>query len=217
MRRMKGKLFYLLAAVLLTVSGCAEKEQEKDTVRSMIYLYPRNALEVSVQPENDGEISCSYPSCGKEWNIIARPDGTMTNLDDGQEYSCLFREYTAVGIPAENPQEGFVVEGRETAAFLQETFSKMGLIPSEYNELILSWFPQMTDNPWNLIMVDVKVNSVPEELRILPEPDSVIQVFMSYKALDAPIDAEQPEVESLQRERRGFTVVEICGAELTHS
>lgn len=45
----------------------------------------------------------------------------------------------------------------------------------------------------------------------------MIQVFMSYKALDAPIDAEQPEVESLQRERQGFTVVEICGAELTHS
>lgn len=40
---------------------------------------------------------------------------------------------------------------------MQETFSKMGLIPSEYNELIVSWLPQMTDNPWNLIMVDVKV------------------------------------------------------------
>ena len=138
----------------------------------------------------------------------------MTNLDDGQEYSCLFREYTAVGIPAENPQEGFVVEGRETAAFLQETFSKMGLIPSEYNELILSWLPQMTDNPWNLIMVDVKANSVPEKLRISPEPDSVIQVFMAYKALDAPIDVEQPEVKTLPQARQGFTVVEISGAEI---
>ena len=118
MRRMKGKLFYLLAAVLLTACGCAVKEQEKDTVRSVIYLYPRDALEVSVEPENDGEISCSYPSCGKEWNIIARPDGTMTNLEDGQEYSCLFREYTAAGSPEKNLQEGFVVEGKETAAFL---------------------------------------------------------------------------------------------------
>ena len=54
MRRMKGKLFYLLAALFLMAAGCAEKKQEKDTVRSMIYLYPRNALEVSVQPENDG-------------------------------------------------------------------------------------------------------------------------------------------------------------------
>lgn len=91
MRRREIRILFLLAAAL-TITGCMGQQETGHRIRSFLYLYPRNALEVSVQPEVQEQISCAYPSCEEEWRVIARPDGTMASLDDGQEYSCLFRE-----------------------------------------------------------------------------------------------------------------------------
>ena len=90
MRRREIRILFLLAAAL-TITGCMGRRETEYRIRSFLYLYPRNALEVSVQPEVQEQISCAYPSCEEEWRVIARPDGTMAGLDDGQEYSCLFR------------------------------------------------------------------------------------------------------------------------------
>ncbi len=142
MRRREIRILFLLAAAL-TITGCMGQQETGHRIRSFLYLYPRNALEVSVQPEVQEQISCAYPSCEEEWRVIARPDGTIAGLDDGQEYSCLFRESVLEGLPKEplsgELQAGYVVKGEDTAAFLQEIFSKMGLFPSEYHELLISF------------------------------------------------------------------------------
>ena len=50
------------------------------------------------------------------------------------------------------------------------------------------------------------------KLDITPKPDSVLRVFMAYKAIDKPIEIEEPIITSF--ERNGFTVVEWGGAEI---
>ena len=49
------------------------------------------------------------------------------------------------------------------------------------------------------------------KLDVSPEPDSVIRVFMAFKAVDGPVDVAEPELQPV--ERKGFTVVEWGGAE----
>ena len=219
MRRREIRLFFLLAAAL-TITGCMGQQETGHRIRSFLYLYPRNALEVSVQPEVQEQISCAYPSCEEEWRVIARPDGTMAGLDDGQEYSCLFRESVLEGLPKEplsgELQAGYVVKGEDTAAFLQEIFSKMGLFPSEYHELLISFLPEMERQPWNLITIYRRTGGVPDGLQITPRPDQVLQVLMAYKPLEKGPDeeTEAPELESLHAFRQGFTAVELSGMQI---
>ena len=43
-------------------------------------------------------------------------------------------------------KEGFVVKGSDSAEFLRETLSQMGLTPKEYNEFIVYWAPKLQEN-----------------------------------------------------------------------
>ena len=142
--------------------------------------------------------------------MIARPDGTLQDLRDGQEYSYLFWEGTA--DTQYDMSTGFVVKGDDTAAFLQEKLSELGLTPAEYNEFIVYWLPKMQENPWNLITFQTDAYTSQAALHIEPEPDSVIRVFMVYQALEKPIDVAEPVLRSVSRE--GFTVVEWGGTEV---
>lgn len=107
---------------------------------------------------------------------------------------------------------GYVVKGADTAAFLQATLSRMGMLPREYNEFIVYWLPQMEQNPFNLITFQAERYTSNAKLSISPEPDSMLRVFMAFRALDEWIDVEAPTLP--QFERTGFTVVEWGGCEV---
>ena len=108
---------------------------------------------------------------------------------------------------------GYVVKGSDTAAFLQATLSRMGLIPREYNEFIVFWLPRMEKNPFNLITFQTKRYTDNAKLSISPKPDSVLRVFMAYRALDEWVEVEAPAALP-QFERKGFTAVEWGGCEV---
>ncbi|WP_298481686.1 hypothetical protein [uncultured Ruminococcus sp.] len=182
-------------------------EYEKKPV---IYLYPEEETEVSVRLDFAGELTCTYPAYENGWNVIAQPDGTLTNLADGKEYSYLYWE--GMSQTAWDMSEGFVVKGEDTAHFLQETLSAMGLTPREYNEFIVYWLPRMQENPYNLITFQQDAYTDAAKLEITPEPDSVLRVFMAYQALDEPLTVEEAEIEPFTR--NGFAVVEWGGTEV---
>lgn len=108
--------------------------------------------------------------------------------------------------------KGFVVKGGDTAAFLQEKLSTLGLTPKEYNEFIVYWLPRMQDNPYNLITFQTDAYTERVKLQIAPEPDSVLRVFMAYRPLEQPIEIEEPILEEF--ERKGFAVIEWGGTEV---
>ena len=209
MRKRRTALILILF-ILMTAAGCRNKGEETTAAKPVIYLYPEKAEEVSVWLDYEGELTCTYPAYEDGWHVIARPDGTLQNLRDGQEYSYLFWE--GVTDTQYDMSTGFVVKGEDTAPFLQEKLARLGLTPEEYNEFIVYWLPQMEGNSWNLITFQTNVYAEEAALHIEPEPDSIIRVFMAYQALEKPVDVPEPVLKAVPRE--GFTVVEWGGTEV---
>ena len=195
-----------LAAVSVLLTGCTDMKSEKP----VIYLYPEQAQEVYVQLELDGEFTCTYPEYDNGWKVKAYPDGTLRDQVTGKEYNYLFWEGTSgTGYDL---SRGFVVEGKDTAEFLEEKLAYLGLNERESNEFIVYWLPRMEKNNYNLITFQGEKYTEHAKLKISPEPDSILRVFMAYKPLDKPVDIPEQELEPFERE--GFTVVEWGGAEM---
>ena len=195
-----------LAAVSILLTGCTDMKSEKP----VIYLYPEQAQEVYVQLELDGEFTCTYPEYDNGWKVKAYPDGTLRDQVTGKEYNYLFWEGTSE--TEYDLSRGFVVEGKDTAGFLEEKLAYLGLNEKERNEFIVYWLPRMEDNKYNLITFQGKAYTEHAKLKISPEPDSILRVFMVYKPLDKAIDIPEQELEPFERE--GFTVIEWGGAEM---
>lgn len=178
--------------------------------KPVIYLYPEETTEVNVCLDLNGRLVCSYPEYGEGWSVIAQPDGTIFDVNSGEEYSYLFWE---AKVDAEwDLSEGFVVKGSDTAEFLREKLSYMGLTAKEYNEFIVYWMPLMQNNKYNLISFQTDAYEEAAKLNITPEPDSVLRVFMTFKPLDEYEDIPEQTLSTF--ERKGFTVVEWGGAEI---
>ncbi len=181
-----------------------------DYAKPVIYLYPEEQTDVSVQVNFPlgGEFTCTYPEYGDGWNVTAMPDGTLYDAN-GDEYYCLYWEGKSRDVMDDS--KGFCVAGKDTAKFMREKLIYIGLSAREANEFIIYWLPKMQDNPYNIITLhtDDYARSVP--LTVSPAPDTQIRVFMTYYSSDTPVDI--PEQELLHYERTGFTLVEWGGSE----
>ena len=178
-------------------------------VKPVIYLYPEETTDITVQVEPQGRFTTVYPAYNDGWRVTAQPDGTLTDAA-GREYYCLYWEGefdTVFDLSA-----GFCVSGGDTAAFLEDALAKLGLSEREANEMIIYWLPLMQENPWNLITFQTDAYTAAAPMTVSPAPDTVIRFFMVWKALDAPVDVT-PQTLSAP-ERSGFTVVEWGGAEV---
>lgn len=176
--------------------------------KPVIYLYPEEKTEVTVKLDLEGELTSTWPKYDEAtgWQVTASPDGTLIDKD-GYEYSYLFWE-------GELEQEldfskGFVVSGEDSAEFLRDKLSYMGLTPTEYNEFIVYWAPILEQNPYNLISFQWENYQDAAKLQIVPEPDNMLRVYMAYQPLDEPVAVEAQELPVL--DRSGFTVVEWGG------
>jgi hypothetical protein len=198
-------LFVILSAIFLNYIASISTAK-----KPVIYLYPVEPTNITVRLIYKGILDFTYPVYNDGWNLSAYPDGTLINHGDGKEYSYLFWE--GHGKADYDFSKGFVVKGEDTAEFLQDKLSYMGLTPKEYNEFIVYWLPQMQNNPYNLITFQGKAYTDTAELIISPTPDSVLRVFMVFKPLRAPIELEEQELAPFIR--TGFTVIEWGGCEI---
>lgn len=177
--------------------------------KPVIYLYPEEETEVSVNLEmKDAVLKCTYPEYQNGWKVIAQPDGTL--YAEGREYNYLFWEAEAL-FPF-SLKSGTCVAGKDTCKFLEESLTKLGLNDKEQEDFITYWLPEMQDHPYNVISFQTDVYEEHFGLVVAPEPDTIIRVFMTYKASDVYVDIEPEEMET--PERTGFTVVEWGGCEV---
>lgn len=178
--------------------------------KPVIYLYPQTAADITVRlPQT--QLTCTYPAYNDGWTVTADPDGTLVNHADGKEYSYLFWE--GVGPLETDFSEGFCIRGEDTAAFLQETLSALGLTPREYNEFIVWWLPQMQGNAWNLINFVWEEYDTAAPLDITPAPDTLLRVFMVWQASENFVEIPAPNLPTVPQ-RNGFTVIEWGGTEI---
>ncbi|MBQ8767715.1 MAG: hypothetical protein IJZ16_13040 [Clostridia bacterium] len=177
--------------------------------KPVIYLYPEETTDVSVELTLNGELTCTYPAYNNGWKVTASPDGTLTD-ENGQTYNYLYWEgetYTQYDF-----SKGFCVKGEDTAEFLENALDALGLTRREANEFIVFWLPMMQENEYNVISFQTDAYTNSARLEVNPAPDTVIRVFMAYKASNEWIDIKAQELTTPNRE--GFTVVEWGGTEI---
>ena len=206
----KGNRWAALLLALACAGSLAACQEVQYSAKPVVYLYPEEETQVSVTLELDGTFTSTYPDYGEGWTVTAQPDGTLTDPETGRTYYCLFWE----GIIDRqfDLSAGFCVAGEDTAAFLEEALSQLGLTRREANEFIVYWLPQMEENPYNLIAFQSDAYTEAARLTITPTPDTVLRVFMAWKPLEEPV--ELPPQELAGPERSGFTVVEWGGCQV---
>lgn len=177
--------------------------------KPVIYLYPEEETEVTVTLDYSGHLTCTYPAYNDGWIVTASPDGTLTDAK-GQTYNYLYWEGET--LTQYDLSKGFCVKGEDTAAFLEDALEKLGLNRREANEFIVFWLPLMQENPYNIIAFQTDVYTESAKLTVMPAPETVIRVFMAYKASDERVDIEPQELSAPERE--GFTVIEWGGTEV---
>ena len=177
--------------------------------KPVIYLYPEEETEVSVNLVFSGKLTATYPEYNGGWKVTAKPDGTLFD-ENGREYYCLYWE--GISETEYDFSKGFCVPGSETAKFLESALPKLGLSPREANEFIIYWLPQMIGNEYNLISFQSEAYTDSAKLEIKPEPDTLIRVFMAWKPLSEAVEIEPQELSA--PERKGFVAVEWGGAKI---
>ena len=196
-------------ADLLTVAASDWQPDPFVAYKPVIYLYPEAQTDVSVTLDLDGKLTCTYPAYENGWHVTAAPDGTLTDAE-GQSYNYLYWEGETDA--QYDFSKGFCVRGEDTAAFLEDALAKLGLTRREANEFIVFWLPMMEQNPYNVITFQTDAYTDAARLQVSPSPDTVIRVFMAWKAADTY--TALPPQPLTAPDRRGFTVVEWGGSEI---
>ena len=195
---------------LLILFGIMVVENAAD--KPIIYLYPENESEITVKLGNPEKLSCSYPKYEEEgWTVTAKPNGDLTYLKTGRKLYSLYWEGKDT-IKAKT-KEGFIVKGEDVANFLEEKLEILGLNAIEAEEFIVYWLPKMEKNKYNYVRF-ATIEEINEymPLEFSKEPDTLIRVFMQFKALNNY--QKVPEQKLTTPERKGFVAVEWGGTEL---
>ena len=91
--------------------------------KPLIYLYPQEKINVSVQVDIDGGIVHSYPKYNEAWEVEAHPNGTLYDAN-GRSYYGLYWEadiYKDFKIT-----EGNVVAKKDVIPFLESSLETLG-------------------------------------------------------------------------------------------
>ena len=191
--------------------GYTQNPDEILVKKPIIYIYPEEEMKVNVVLKNSSLLTTSYPKYNDGWTVIAKPNGTLKELNSSREYYGLYYEGNDNNVTMQ--KDGFVVKGEDTINFLEEKLKLLGLNERESNEFIIYWLPQLESNKYNYIRFETKEeieNYMP--LEISPEPDTVIRVIMNYKPLNKKIKVQEQEL--TPQTRSGYTVVEWGGSKL---
>lgn len=202
-----GCICIVIFAFLLDISNALAKP--------IIYIYPEEEIEVSVKLGKPEKVTTSYPQYTYDgWKVLAKPTGELTDLKTGRNLYALYWEGQEKNILKQfKRDEGFIVEGKNTAEFLEEKLSILGLNEREAEEFIVYWLPKMESNKYNFIRFETEeeINET-MPLEIEPKPDTVIRVMMDWKKISLPLKVKEQEL--IPKERNGYTVVEWGGTEL---
>ena len=180
--------------------------------KPIIYLYPEEEQEISVKLKYNDAITVSYPKYTNGWKVLAKENGTLTDIATNRKlYSLYYECQNTYNFQIE--KDGFIVKGEEVAEFLEEKLAILGLTEREAEEFIIYWLPKLEANSYNYIRfatIDEIDANMP--LEINPNPDTVIRVLMTFKGLDKPIEIQEQQLTS--PERCGFVAVEWGGTEI---
>lgn len=186
----------------------ATYQPQAECGKPVIYLYPTTPTKVHVDLQPAGGFTKSEPAYGRGWNVLAQPNGQLTNKADGRTYPYLFWEGRG-GLYVE-PSRGFVVSQNDVHTFLMSSLTKLGLNTQETNDFIDFWEPRMQGSPYYRVSFFGKQTMDQlAPLTVTPTPTTVIRVLMDFAPLARPVTIAPQTLSAPVRQ--GFTVVEWGG------
>ena len=196
--------------------------------KPVIYAYNSNGYSIDVDITIDKEkLTFEYPYRTNGWwyvktndhNIIVYPSKKDRNNNiNGKKYNYLFWEDFSNTFPY-SFDTGFCIRGEDTREFLETTLNELGMSQPEINEFIVYWLPKMENNKYNIISFQTNEYEKYYPLKVNPQPDNILRIFMVYYSSNKPIDIKTQDLESIRHgfERKGLYVVEWGGSELNGS
>ncbi|MCX7021697.1 MAG: carboxypeptidase-like regulatory domain-containing protein [bacterium] len=197
-----------------------------------IYLYPPQTTDVTVRLEMaDGcALTRSDPTYGDGWNVTVEPDGYLSDsrgyivgevegkevIFDAPRYGYLFYEADAPDVWQRG--RGWIITRDVLGDFFTSILGEYGFADREVDDFLEYWTPRLTESSFYAVYPQTDEIDAVVELRVEPEPDSVLRLFFLIEPLDettATADWYLPEPVIPKFERQGFTVVEwgVCLAD----
>lgn len=205
--------------------------------KPVIYLYPEKPTDIRLSFLSSVSLNTQIPFYNNGWYVNARPDGTLTDLQPqytdcskinslkfGSEYAsnaCEKNSYPYIywsGKSRQNPYPkvdgGWVIEKNNLQEFMNEKLKEIGLNEKESNDMTSYWVIKMKEKnaPYYQISF-LKTNQMNEfiPMNVNPVPDSVLRVFLDFKALSKKPSVEPKPQQFNKFIRHGFTLVEWGG------
>lgn len=205
--------------------------------KPVIYLYPEKQTEVRLSFVSPVALNTNIPTYNNGWFVSASPNGILTDLQSfhtdcskidsshaGSEYAaaaCKNNTYPYIywsGKSVENsyPQVkgGWIVEKENLNSFMQNKLSAMGLTEKESRDMITYWVPKMKEKNglyYRISFLQTKDLNTFIPMHVNPQPDSIVRVFLDWKALSSkPMVTPIPQ-QLEKMERNGFVLVEWGG------
>lgn len=175
--------------------------------KPVIYLYPTKPTNVSVKV--GAQVTVSEPTYGSGWNVLAQPSGQLTT-NAGESAENLYWEGKGYG---EYPKitTGKVVPRYMVVNVIRNDLTTLGLNQSEIQDFLEFWQDRLPTTPYVRLswLTTEQMNSL-APLRVSPQPDSVLRVFLDFSGQTSPFTNLQPQVLS-KTDRSGFILVEWGG------
>lgn len=209
-------IFIVIGIIIMCIVGYIIYENNyygKVNKKPIIYLYPTEDTNINIKLGNKDNLICTYPSYTENgWNVLAKTNGSLTNLDNGRELYSLYYEANNL-VKFTVKEDGFIVKKDNVQEFLEEKLAILGLNEIEAEEFIVYWLPKLQENEYNYIRfaTNEEINkNMPLSFSV--EPDTLIRVLMTYKGVKFPINVKEQKLES--QDRNGFVAVEWGGTEI---
>jgi len=189
-----------------------ERNIEKE--KPVIYAYCNKKTDISIELQVKGTLTFSYPLINNNvWKGTVIPNEGI--LVDGKTYPYLFWESLYSDIPTQVEESGFVVEGKNSIAFLEEKLNLMGLNQREITDFITYWGPRMQENKYNFVhfLGSEAYNEQIASINISPKPDNLFRLFMYFRPMNSKINVKEQALPKINS-RAGLTIVEWGGSEL---
>jgi len=179
------------------------------TCKPVIYLYPEKTQEVSVQVDIFGNSPFYYPRYEDGWKVTAQPDGLL--LFNEERYRYLFWEANQDDhLASISINKGFVVEGPNVQAFLEEKLTAIGFTSEEKADFITFWGPKMAALEQSYVRFEWNESCDKfAELNITPQPDQLFRFYIFIAPVTESFVVSPQQLPTFKRS--GFTVLEWGG------
>ena len=141
--------------------------------KPVLYLYPEEDTNVKITFDDESKLLSTYPKYEKEWNVLAKKDGTLVD-ENGREYYALYWDENI--NHNEKFKTGFYVKSKNSIKFLEEKLFEMGFTDKEANEFIMYWLPIMEQGGDNLVHFHFNEDRQKQnKINIEPKVDSLFR------------------------------------------